>query len=198
MGELRTNPNVLGSRGSFVTGLGFRFIYDSRDNYLSTHRGAYAAVQGMFYAQALGGTNSYSLFTVDLRKYFPLWFGHVLGVQAWGASSYWDVPFSHLPALGGQFRMRGYFEGRFRDNNAFITQIEYRFPIVWRFGGVGFGSAGMVAPSLLDFKLKDMKGAAGGGLRFMFDKDERLNGRFDVGVSNEGEANFYIQINEAF
>ena len=197
-GQLARNPNVLGRGGSFVTGLGFRFVYDSRDNYFSTRKGAYAAVQGMFYAEALGGTHSYSLFTVDVRKYLPLWFGHTLALQAYGASTYWDVPFSHLPILGGQFRMRGYFEGRFRGNNAVITQAEYRFPIAWRFGGVAFGSVGMVAPSLLDFKLKDIKGAAGGGLRFMFDRDERLNGRFDVGVSNEGEPNFYIQINEAF
>ena len=174
-------PVVCAVRG-WAAGLGFRFVYDSRDNYFSTRKGAYAAVQGMFYAEALGGTHSYSLFTVDVRKYLPLWFGHTLALQAYGASTYWDVPFSHLPILGGQFRMRGYFEGRFRDNNAVITQAEYRFPIAWRFGGVAFGSVGMVAPSLLDFKLKDIKGAAGGGLRFMFDRDERLNGRFDVVV----------------
>lgn len=197
-GELAKNPLVLGRGGSLVTGLGFRFVYDSRDNYLSSRTGTYVAVQGMFYGRALGGTHSYSLFTVDVRKYFPVWFGHVIALQGYGASTYWDVPFSHLPALGGQFRMRGYFEGRFRDANAVIAQAEYRFPIVWRFGGVAFGSAGMVAPSLLDFKPADIKGAAGGGLRFLFDKDERLNGRFDVGVSNEGEANFYLQINEAF
>lgn len=197
-GQLATNPLVLGRGGSLVTGLGFRFVYDSRDNYFSTRKGTFAAVRGMFYGQALGGTHSYSLFTVDVRKYFPLWFGHTLAVQGYAASSYWDVPFSHLPVLGGQFRMRGYFEGRFRDKDAVMAQAEYRFPIVWRFGGVGFASAGMVAPSLLDFNPKNIKGAAGGGLRFMFDRDERLNGRFDVAVSNEGEPNFYIQINEAF
>jgi hypothetical protein len=32
-GQLARNPNVLGRGGSFVTGLGFRFVYDSRDNY---------------------------------------------------------------------------------------------------------------------------------------------------------------------
>lgn len=197
-GQLANNAAVLGRGGSLVTGLGFRFTYDSRDNYFSTRNGTYVAVQGMFYGEALGGTHSFSLFTVDIRKYFPVWFGHTIALQGYGASTFWDVPFSHLPALGGQFRMRGYFEGRFRDQNAIITQAEYRFPIVWRFGGVAFGSAGMVAPSLLEFKPSDIKGAAGGGLRFMFDRDERLNGRFDVGVSNEGEANFYIQINEAF
>lgn len=197
-GLLATSPAVSGRTGSLATGLGFRFVYDSRDNYFSTRSGTYAAVQGMFYSQALGGTHSYSLFTVDVRKYVPLWFGHTLALQGYAASAYWDVPFSHLPVLGGQFRMRGYFEGRYRDNDAVMAQAEYRFPIAWRFGGVAFGSAGMVAPSLLDFHPKNIKGAAGGGLRFMFDRDERLNGRFDIGVSNEGEPNFYVQINEAF
>ncbi|MBL0195431.1 MAG: hypothetical protein IPQ09_14600 [Myxococcales bacterium] len=63
---------------------------------------------------------------------------------------------------------------------------------------MGFASAGVVAPGLLDFDFHDIKGTAGGGLRFMFDRDERLNGRFDVGVANDGTSAFYIQINEAF
>ncbi len=197
-GLVATAPGVLGREGSFVSGLGFRFTYDSRDNYFSTTHGAFAGVTGMFYAPALGGTHAYSMFTVDLRKYFQVWFGHVVAVQAYAASAAWDVPFTQLPALGGQFRMRGYFEGRYRDNNAIISQVEYRFPIAWRFGGVGFASAGVVAPSLLSFDLRTTRVAAGGGLRFMFDRDERLNGRFDVGVSADGTPNFYVQINEAF
>ncbi len=196
--NLATNPSVLGAGGSTVSGLGFRLTYDSRDNYLSATRGAYFGAVGMFYSSAMGGTHTYSLFTLDARKYFPLWWNHVFAIQGYAASTAWNVPFTQLPGLGGQFRMRGYFDGRFRDQNAIISQVEYRFPIVWRFGGVGFASAGVVAPGLLDFDFHDIKGTAGGGLRFMFDRDERLNGRFDVGVANDGTSAFYIQINEAF
>ena len=67
---------------------------------------------------------------------------HAFGIQGYAAPPAWNVPFTPLPGLGGQFRMRGYFDGRFRDQNALISQVEYRFPIVWRCGGVGFASAG--------------------------------------------------------
>ena len=50
-----------------------------------------------------------------------------------------NPPFNRMAMMGGQFYMRGNFEGRLRDKHLLTTQMEYRVP-VWRFIRVtGFG-----------------------------------------------------------
>ncbi len=44
-----------------------------------------------------------------------------------------------LPLLGSNHRMRGYYEGRYRDKNAISGQLEYRHKLSWRHGVVGCG-----------------------------------------------------------
>jgi hypothetical protein len=93
--------------------------------------------------------------------------------------------------------MRGYYWGRFRDENYFAVQGEYRFPLFWRFEGAIFGAIGQVAPDIDEFSFDNLKAAAGGGLRLVWSKKQHINVRFDVGVS-EDDTKFYVSGMEAF
>ena len=102
-----------------------------------------------------------------------------------------------LPQLGGAELLRGYFEGRYRDRTLMLAQAEYRFPIIWRFGGVAFGGIGGVSHSLRTFNATAPKWAVGAGLRLQLNEAERLNVRADVGAGHD-TFGFYVNVGEVF
>lgn len=94
--------------------------------------------------------------------------------------------------------MRGYYQGRYRDNNMAVIQAEYRIPLFWRFGAVAFGDIGNVAPAPGQLNFTDLKYSYGGGLRVAMNKAEKLNLRGDFGINAKGTGGFYLQLGEAF
>jgi outer membrane translocation and assembly module TamA len=93
--------------------------------------------------------------------------------------------------------MRGIYAERLQDRCAVVGQVEYRYPIWRKFSGVAFASVGEVAHRVDGFTLSGARYAAGGGLRFALNVEEKLNVRFDVGVGEWG-AETYFQFQEAF
>jgi hypothetical protein len=77
------------------------------------------------------------------------------------------------------------------------AQIEYRTPLWGRFGAVAFAGAGNVKPELDQFTIGDLDYSVGLGLRFLLDRRENLNLRFDWGFGEEVN-NYYFNIAEAF
>jgi outer membrane protein assembly factor BamA len=102
-----------------------------------------------------------------------------------------------MALLGGPKRVRGYIEGEYRDKNMMIFQAAYRAPIIWRLGLVGFAGYGGVADKIGNFDLNNFKFSYEGGLRFLPDKEKKLNIRFDVGVS-ESATRYYLTFGESF
>ncbi|MCB0820671.1 MAG: hypothetical protein KDC13_08610, partial [Bacteroidetes bacterium] len=108
-----------------------------------------------------------------------------------------ETPFMLLAGLGGSKRMRGYYENRFRDNNAALVQMEFRKMLSPRIGFTVFASGGKVFNKLSLFGPAPYRFAAGGGIRISINKSERLNLRLDAAVGKKSQA-FYILVGEAF
>lgn len=94
--------------------------------------------------------------------------------------------------------MRGYIYGRYRDKNMITLQTEYRFPLFWRFGAVGFVGAGDVASRYDKFRFNSFKYTFGFGIQFMFDLQEKINARLDIGFGENGKSCIYVMVLEAF
>jgi hypothetical protein len=92
--------------------------------------------------------------------------------------------------------MRGYREGRYRDDVYWTTQAEYRFPLFWRLKGVAFASVGAVGPRLGGALARDVEAAVGLGGRFRF-TDDGVHGRLDLAYSPTG-LELYLSLGEAF
>jgi len=103
-----------------------------------------------------------------------------------------------MNTLGGSYEMRGYYKGRYRDKNMITFQGEYRVPVYWRFGAVGFAGVGDVADDVTAFRLDQFKYSLGFGFRFMFDPRERINARIDFGFGKGDNAGIYAMVLEAF
>jgi len=79
-----------------------------------------------------------------------------------------------------------------------LGQLEWRFPIWWRFRGVAFGSIADVADKYADYSFETIKWGLGTGIRFMLDEDARISFRFDFAFGREGQRGFYLGVNEVF
>ena len=126
----------------------------------------------------------------------------VLALQLLGQFNIGTTPFNQLAMLGGESMMRGYYSGRYRDQNQISMQAEYRFlplPLSFtkRFGAALFAGTATVFNDHLEVKLKNFVWAAGGGLRFLLFPKKDIFTRFDVAFTEEGTG-FYIFIGEAF
>ena len=187
-----------GALGSTSVGTELALVYDSRDNILTAHRGWLVELTHGFYGKVLGGTHEFQLTRLDLRKFIPMAKKrNVLAFQLIGTFSFQDVPLSELSALGGKDIMRGYYEGRYLDNHLIAAQAEYRFKIYQRLGAAVFAGAGDVAHRVEDFRFANFRPSVGVGLRFLIDRTEDLNLRFDYGVGSRTQ-NYYFKIAEAF
>ncbi|MGC1474063.1 MAG: BamA/TamA family outer membrane protein [Psychroserpens sp.] len=189
-----------GFDGSTSVGAEVAALYDSRSNILNAQDGWYLEFTHGLYGKVLGGTNAFNLTRFDLRHYIDVSSKNddILGVQFVGRFTRADIPFSEYAFFGSSEIMRGYQEGRFVDRDLLATQVEYRKNFKdSRWGLVGFAGTGDVYHNVDEFQFKNLKPNYGVGARFMIDKKENLNLRFDVGFGR-GTNGFYLGIAEAF
>ncbi len=186
-----------GSDGGNNVGIGWILVNDTRDNIITPTTGAYDQISALYYSDALGSDFNFNSYIFDLRRYFTVNGDNVIAFQAYANRIGGNPPFDELAKLGGLNRMRGYFRGRFRDQNYYTAQVEYRMPVWWRFGVVGFAGMGDVSESIGGFQLKDIKYSIGFGLRYMILKDENANVRMDFGFGETG-IGFYVDFAETF
>ncbi|MDB5235070.1 MAG: hypothetical protein JWR44_2063 [Hymenobacter sp.] len=182
------------------SGLGPAFLFDNRDNILSAFHGNYLEVSALFNGGALGSDNTFSRYQLDARHYQPLFNSEctILAVQLVAQFNSGYVPFRELANLGGASQLRGYYEGRYRDRQMMAAQAEIRHHLLWRLNGAVFGGVGQVGNSLDNFDQGGLKAAGGAGLRFQFNRRDRLNARLDYGVGRGGSSGVYFSIGEAF
>jgi hypothetical protein len=205
--EFLTQPNEslelpLGSTGSANLGFGVGLLYDNRHNVLNVRKGFFSELALLRYDQRWGSDFSFTSLLSDTRLYRPINKRDVLAAQLLGQFNVGNTPFNQLALLGGESLMRGYYLGRFRDNNQLAAQVEYRFlplPLGFskRLGAALFASSGTVFDQFRALSLRDVVWAAGGGFRFLLFPKKDIFSRVDVAFTREGPG-FYIFIGEAF
>lgn len=195
-GEL-ISGNVPGGKGSLVSGVGITSVYDSRDSVFYPNKGWYTEVYYTNYGKTWGGNFNYNRIAVDIANYQKIYKKVILAMNSFSSFITGTAPFQQLSGVGGTKKMRGFYEGFFRDKNLSMLQAETRFPIWWRFGGVVFGDVGVLGNNTDFLRFDKPKYTFGGGLRFTITEDDHLNIRVDYGVG-PGTSGAYITIGEAF
>jgi len=187
------------TRNTLISGVGPALLYDGRDNVLSTYRGSYLELSSLFNSSTLGSDFSFNRFVVDARHFRPLGqsTNTILAAQLIGQFHTGTVPFRELANLGGDRTIRGYYEGRYRDRQLLAVQAELRQHLFGRFNGVAFAGLGQVGNQFTDLAEGPLKVSGGAGLRFAFNRRDRLNIRLDYGVGS-GSSGVYFSIGEAF
>ena len=102
-------------------------------------------VKQVIYPKGLGNSGKTLYKTTATADYYQrLWRGAVLATDIFGEFNSSGMPWCMLAELGGGYRMRGYYLGRYIDNNILSCQIEYRQRIWRRIGCAVWGGAGNV------------------------------------------------------
>lgn len=184
------NNNVSGSDGGYTSGFGLSFGMDTRDYVFLPTKGVFHEFKFTHYNEYFGGDFVFTKYVADLRGYRTFFNKLIAGWQLYGEGISGDAPFYYLPALGGSERMRGYYEGRFRDNFYATGQIEagmlFRvFNKLNRFGAILFASFGEVSHKLDGFKISGIKTTYGFGVGYLLDEKNRTVLRADLGFGKD-------------
>lgn len=146
---------------------GGRFDYDSRDDAVSPSRGIFLNVEPSAGISA-GGSAPFFRLEAVLDIFVPLWEGGVMAVDLYGNVSSVSAPWTVWPEAGGDVRLRGYYQGRYRDRNLLSAQVELRQRIYGSHGLALWGGAGNVFPSFSNLNVKNTLPTYGAGYRFTF------------------------------
>lgn len=196
-GGVLEQGTVTGYSGGIGSALGMVAVLDSRDNAINAYKGRYAEFSSYFYSRTWGSTFSFVNLNAWYHHYWSLGRKKTLALQSKIRFTSGEVPFLDMSTAGNDDILRGYPRNRFRDLNFAGVQLEYRFPLFWRFGMVSFGGAGDVFRKVDDVNINTLKYSIGTGLRFLVNPAERLNIRFDYARGREG-GYFYFSVAEAF
>lgn len=188
---------ITGYKGGLGSALGLVSLFDTRDNVINPYSGHYGELSSYFYNPAFGSTFKFNLINTEFRKYWQVRPKHILAFQIKGRFSFGDVPFLDMSQIGNEDILRGYPKNRFRDQHMMATQLEYRFPLFWRFGMTTFAGFGDVFSRPQDLTWRTTKYTVGAGLRFLVNSAERINIRVDYGYGSQG-GYFYFSVSEAF
>jgi outer membrane protein assembly factor BamA len=182
------------------SGLGLLVQYDTRDVPNNAWRGIYLGLTTQYYGHFLGGENKYQVHTLDYRHYLSLGRnGRTLAWQVKSRLAYGTVPWPELSFIGSGYDLRGYREGRYRDNLAVFGLVEYRHTFLRssgalsRHGFVTWAGGGSLGTNRTVFHgfLPNV------GVGYRFELQPRANVRVDFGLGKKSNG-VYFNFQEAF
>lgn len=182
-------------RHFMAVGAGLSLNYDSRDVVTNASRGWFFQLDQLFMPGFLGNDNKYIMTDLTVATYKKAWKGAVIAGELHSQLNFQDVPWPMMACVGGPNRMRGYFEGRYRDKCIVEAQVELRQHIRRRNGIVVWVGAANVFPEFDQMRWKKTLLNLGVGYRWAF--KENVNVRLDLGLTKNG-IGFAFNINEAF
>ena len=190
--------------GGSILFFGVSQSYDTRNSNNYPTKGFFGRVSYQ-YAPAIFGEENFrgSQIKLNLRNFWTISPKIVLGTQALLHTVKGSlIPFYVLPQMGNDEMMRGYYTGRYRDENLLASQAELRYRFTNRLGVVGFAGIGKVFANG-DFSFQQLKPNYGLGGRYFFDTAKGLSLRLDYGIgekkpNEDRQKGIYIGLAEAF
>lgn len=203
-GIYSTLPLLRDRDGGQVFYFGLSQSYDTRNSNNYPTKGFFGRISYQYAPRIFGGENfSGNLIKVNIRNFWSITPKLVIGVQG----LYYTIqgsktPFYLLHQLGNDGIMRGYYAGRYRDENIIASQAELRYRFSNRFGLAAFTGGGKVFANG-NFSLNELKPNYGVGGRYFFDTAKGLSVRVDYGIgekraNEDRQKGFYFSLAEAF
>lgn len=194
------SEEIPGSDNYTISGIGFSFTRDSRNNVFFPLAGKYFKFHIKCFDSSFGSDYNFIEYELDSRTYINISGVHVLAFQNILCFIDKNPPFDSMAHLGDE--IRAFEPDLFIDKHMFITRVEYRF-FPWksnflnRLGFAEFLEIGQVAHELKDFGISELKFCYGCGLRFSLFQHDRLNLRVDIGFWKDLNS-LTFNIGEAF
>jgi len=181
---------------SYLSGVGMIIEYDSRDFIMNPKMGMNSKIGTYSYFIPLGSTNKFHKIEIEYNKYFPISKKSLIMMRLFSAISVGDVPFSGQNIIGRD-DLRGYTNGRYRADQIYDIQTEYRWNFYRKWGLVAFGGIGVATDNLQGDNYSGILPSIGTGIRFLAIKSRNINIGMDVAVGKD-DWGLYFRIGEVF
>lgn len=189
------------SQNAYYSALGIKLAFDNRDHRLNPKKGSYVTLTTRHYRDFLGSEAEFNVFEIEINKYFSLAPKHILATRFFGYIGTGDVPFEEQALLGYAGPrgndVRGYSTGRYRGDQLYDLQAEWRWNFYKRFGMVCFGSLALVGDDADHISKNGLLPAIGIGARYIAAVEENVNVGLDIAKGKEDWGIYFI-ITEAF
>jgi outer membrane protein assembly factor BamA len=195
-GGIFDSTAFIGKRPYELAGLGLSTSYDTRNSAFWPTRGIFLQSSITNYNNQVISSYSFSKWITEIRFFKKIVKNHILAFQLYNYSTIGDTPFRSMASLGGANQLRGFYQGRYRDNSMYSAVAEYRAFLFWKIGLCAFVGVGDVYNKNLN--LTSIKYSFGGGIRFTIIEKEHLNLRIDYGYSDDYNKGLYFTIGECF
>ena len=184
-GEL---PEHIGKDGSRLYTTSLLARWDTRDSKSDPTQGAFLEGNYEYSKKFTGSETDFRRATLEARGFRPLFWkeSHVTGARLYLDYKSGDVPFYHLPELGGIFFNRGLIEGGFRDNLSISGNWEFLCRIYERLHWAFVVDWGNVFHDFNAVTFDRAKYTGGMGMRYYVPPGNLLLARVDGGYSTEG------------
>ena len=182
-----------------LSNIGYVLSQDSRDNVYYPTTGKFINLLNQFYRKWTGSDNDFNRFKLNYNQFFNLKKDqrHILIGRANLEIATGDVPFQ-AEAVIGQDDIRGYSEGKYRGNQLYALQSEYRYTFnESRFGLVGFAGVASAVENFSDIFDTSLLPGVGAGVRYCLIRSMKINIGVDVGVG-KGDYSITFRIGESF
>ena len=192
-------------KNEIASGIAFKVLYDNRLNQINPAKGFFANVVLRSNSKFMGSQSNWQSLLVDVRKYvaFPHNSKNVLAFWSMDWVTVNGTPnYLLLPSTGwdDQYNTgRGYIQGRFRGDNMYYVESEYRFNISrdGLFGGVAFVNAEKFSGEISK-QFSSIAPGYGVGVRLKLNKFSATNLCIDYGFGENGSRGFFVNIGEVF
>lgn len=190
-------PDTLRTDERNLNSLGYLLSYDSRDNQINPYSGFNIEFKHYFYRSWLNSDNNFEQFELTYTHYIKLRDEkHILVPRFHTAIATGDVPFQGQNVVG-QDDIRGYSSGKYRENQVYAIQAEYRWRFYKKLGMVGFAGLATAVDNISELGNTEILPGIGAGIRYMAIPSERVNIGFDVAVGKD-DWGLYFRIGESF
>jgi hypothetical protein len=188
---------------SLSSGVTLNLLWEARDNPVNPWSGAYGLVRWRLGPEAAGSETSWQTLWAEWRGYVPLPIRSSIALWAFGWTSFGQVPWYMLPAIGRDPEHRsgrGYIEARHVGKDLLGAEAEWRVSI-WKFVGAVAGvNVHAVSDRTSDLTwptFPTWHPAAVVGLRLTLDRRSMTSLAADLALRPGGVAG-YVNFNEAF
>jgi hypothetical protein len=179
-----------------LLGFGFSSEFDTRNDQFQPITGFNAKLITTSFLESLGSTSNYSNINFEYNRYLQQGERNTLLVRAYGQIATGEVPFAAQNVVGRD-DLRGYSNGKFRANQVYDIQAEYRHWFAPRWGYVAFGGIATAINGASDLNFDNALPAVGAGVRFLAIPSSKINIGVDLAVGRE-DWGVYFRIGEAF
>jgi len=196
-GGLLEKQVIAGVEKHISSGPGLQILIDDRDFINYPEKGHYLEIVMHDQRRHWGSDYAYMRYRFDARVFQKLGRRQVFAAMLFGDFLRGEAPFQQLPQIGSLKRMRGYYEGKFRDHQLLLAQVEERIRLHRLFALHVFGSVAYMNNQQFDLENPGWHAAGGVGIRYFWNQESKTTLRLDMAFGS-GKPLFYLAVGEAF